>query len=313
MSDIEAMREEHAAHGPEPRRHARPADHRGRDLRRRREAALLQPGVPEAVGPRHGFLDSAPDNALLLDRLRSDGKIAEQPEWRRWKENLLAAYRAVESQEHWWHLPDGRTIRVVANPQPKGGVTWVFENLTEKIDLESRYNDGGARPGRDARQSCRRRRGVRPRRPHPPVQPGLHRAVGSRRRSSPSPARTSRRSARPATASCSKIARGRGFVAAVTGFDDERRDRHGQTELEQRHCAALRRHPSAQRPGDDDLRRRHRQRQRRAGAEGEERGAAESRPAEERFRPARLLRTALAADQHHRLHRTPVAARLPAR
>ena len=92
------------------------------------------------MGPRPGFLESAPDNALLLDRLRSEGKIAEQPEWRRWKENLLGAYRAVESQEHWWHLPDGRTIRVVANPQPKGGVTWVFENLTEKMDLESRYN-----------------------------------------------------------------------------------------------------------------------------------------------------------------------------
>ncbi len=86
-----------------------------------------------------GFLHSAPDNALLLDRLRSEGKIAEQPEWRRWKESLLGAYRAVESQEHWWHLPDGKTIRVVANPQPKGGVTWVFENLTEKMDLESRY------------------------------------------------------------------------------------------------------------------------------------------------------------------------------
>ena len=86
-----------------------------------------------------GFLSSAPSHELLLDRLRSDGVLAEQPEWRRWKEQLLGAYRAVDSQEHWWHLPDGRTIRVVANPQHKGGVTWVFENLTEKIDLESRY------------------------------------------------------------------------------------------------------------------------------------------------------------------------------
>ncbi len=85
------------------------------------------------------FLSSEPDNALVLDRLRADGMLAEQPEWRRWKENLLAAYRSPESQEHWWHLPDGRTLRVVANPQPKGGVTWVFENLTEQIDLESRY------------------------------------------------------------------------------------------------------------------------------------------------------------------------------
>ena len=86
-----------------------------------------------------GFLSSAPSHELLLDRLRSDGVLAEQPEWRRWKEQLLGAYRAVDSQEHWWHLPDGRTIRVVANPQHNGGVTWVFENLTEKIDLESRY------------------------------------------------------------------------------------------------------------------------------------------------------------------------------
>lgn len=86
-----------------------------------------------------GYLTSAPDNALLLDRLRSERKLPEQQEWRRWKENLLGAYRAVDPQEHLWHLPDGRTIRVVANPQPKGGVTWVFENLTEKIDLESRY------------------------------------------------------------------------------------------------------------------------------------------------------------------------------
>ncbi len=85
------------------------------------------------------YLTSEPDNALLLDRLRSERKLPEQPDWRCWKENLLDAYHAVDQCEHLWHLPDGRTIRVVANPQPKGGVTWVFENLTEKIDLENRY------------------------------------------------------------------------------------------------------------------------------------------------------------------------------
>lgn len=85
------------------------------------------------------FLESHPDNTILLDRLRSQGMLAEQPEWRRWKETLLQAYRAVEPVEQLWHLPDGRTLRVVANPQPKGGVTWVFENLTEKMNLESRY------------------------------------------------------------------------------------------------------------------------------------------------------------------------------
>jgi signal transduction histidine kinase len=86
------------------------------------------------------WLDSAPDNGAVLDRLRSDGKLPEQPEWRRWRESMLAAYRAPDAAEHWWYLPDGKTIRVIANPQPKGGAIWVFENLTEKFDLESKFN-----------------------------------------------------------------------------------------------------------------------------------------------------------------------------
>lgn len=86
------------------------------------------------------FLESHPSNTLLFDRLRSDGKLPEQPEWRRWKDSMLSAYRSVDPQEHMWHLPDTRILRVVANPHPKGGVTWFFENMTEKFELEGRYN-----------------------------------------------------------------------------------------------------------------------------------------------------------------------------
>lgn len=175
------------------------------------------------------FLESAPDHALLLDRLRSDGMLAEQPEWRRWKENLLYAYRAVDPQEHWWHLPDGRTLRVVANPQPKGGVTWVFENLTEKIDLESRYNtavrvqgetldnlaEGVAVFGPDGRLRL-----VNPafsslwRLPPGVAETGTHISV--------------------IRAACDVVTENSPWnelVASVTGFDDERRNSHGQTEL----------------------------------------------------------------------------------
>jgi signal transduction histidine kinase len=86
------------------------------------------------------FLESAPEHGLVLDRLRSDGKLPEQTEWRRWREQVLSVYRAPEGGEDWWHLPDGKTLRVLANPQPKGGVIIVFENMTEKFDLETRYN-----------------------------------------------------------------------------------------------------------------------------------------------------------------------------
>lgn len=86
------------------------------------------------------FLESAPEHGHVLDRLRTDGKLPEQPEWRRWREQVLSVYRAPEGIEDWWHLPDGKTLRVLANPQPKGGAILVFENMTEKFDLETRYN-----------------------------------------------------------------------------------------------------------------------------------------------------------------------------
>lgn len=175
------------------------------------------------------FLESRPENALLLDRLRSDGKLAEQPEWRRWKDAVLQAYRAVEPQEHWWHLPDGRTLRVIASPQPKGGMTWVFENLTEKINLESRYNaivqvqsetldnlaEGVAVFGSDGRlrlsnPAFRRLWGI----PDKFIDGDVHITL--------------------LKAACDGLATPSpwdDFISAATGFDDERHDSHGQTEL----------------------------------------------------------------------------------
>src|SRR6185312_13163712 len=75
-----------------------------------------------------------------LDRLRASRKLPEQADFRTWRADLLAAYRSRETREHWWHMPDGRTLRVIANPNPQGGMTWVYENVTERLDLESRYN-----------------------------------------------------------------------------------------------------------------------------------------------------------------------------
>ncbi|HET7412005.1 MAG TPA: ATP-binding protein [Pararhizobium sp.] len=86
------------------------------------------------------FLDRKPTNAELLERLRADGKLPEPHSWREWKEKTLSVYHAVEPQPHLWHLPDGQTLNVFANAHPQGGATWVFDDLTEKVDLETRYN-----------------------------------------------------------------------------------------------------------------------------------------------------------------------------
>lgn len=86
------------------------------------------------------FLDQEPTDSAILDRLRADHLLPEQVDFRSWKAQFHEAYRSVDPREHWWHLPDGRTMRVVQTPNPEGGVTYLFDDVSERMDLESRYN-----------------------------------------------------------------------------------------------------------------------------------------------------------------------------
>ncbi|MDI7863020.1 ATP-binding protein [Rhizobiaceae bacterium n13] len=86
------------------------------------------------------FLESKPDNGEMLDRLRETGKLSEQLNWKAWKENALSVYRSLDTQSDLWHLPNGQILRVFATAHPQGGATWVFENLTEQVNLQTRYN-----------------------------------------------------------------------------------------------------------------------------------------------------------------------------
>jgi signal transduction histidine kinase len=87
-----------------------------------------------------GFLDQTPTDSAVLDRLRADHKLPEEQDFRQWKQQLYEAYRAVEPQEHMWHLPDGRALRVVTTPNPEGGVTYLYDDVTERLDLHRRYD-----------------------------------------------------------------------------------------------------------------------------------------------------------------------------
>ncbi|WP_350335347.1 PAS domain-containing sensor histidine kinase [Coralliovum pocilloporae] len=94
----------------------------------------------DLFGLSAAFLEQSPEDSAVLDQLRAQRKLPEQADYKSWKRDILASYQAVEARELWWHLPDGKTLRVVANPHPQGGVTYIYENVTEQIELESRYN-----------------------------------------------------------------------------------------------------------------------------------------------------------------------------
>ena len=87
------------------------------------------------------WLSSKPSDGEILDKLRELRRLPEQANWRDWKSKQLETYSRIESREDWWYLPDEQTLRVISEQHPFGGVTYLYENVTERIALESRYNE----------------------------------------------------------------------------------------------------------------------------------------------------------------------------
>jgi signal transduction histidine kinase len=98
------------------------------------------------------FLDGHPDDSSVLDRLRAARKLPEQADFRAWKAKLHEAYRAVETAKDTWFLPDGRALSVVTTPNPEGGVTYLFDDVTESLELARRF-DGLIRVQRETLDS----------------------------------------------------------------------------------------------------------------------------------------------------------------
>ncbi len=84
------------------------------------------------------FLSHNPSDGDILDKLRAAGQLPVHADFKSWKINILEAYRSTEAKEFWWSLPDGRHLRVVANPNPLGGITYLFDDLTERYSLQTR-------------------------------------------------------------------------------------------------------------------------------------------------------------------------------
>lgn len=91
--------------------------------------------LPEA------WLDAHPTDGEFLDRLREERRLPEHRDYQAWKRERLALYQESDDlPEDPWHLPGGKTLRVVAQPHPFGGLTFLYEDVTEKLALESSYN-----------------------------------------------------------------------------------------------------------------------------------------------------------------------------
>lgn len=86
------------------------------------------------------WLEAGPSGSALLDRMRELGRLPEVVKYPEWKTRVLSVEKSGPSQEDWWHLPDGRVLHLMTEPRPDGGVTYIFDDETERLALESRFN-----------------------------------------------------------------------------------------------------------------------------------------------------------------------------
>jgi signal transduction histidine kinase len=92
-------------------------------------------------GLEPAWLEEGPTHSELLDRLRQRRRLPETADYAGWKAKELGFYSAVQAApDELWTLPDGRTLRVVRQPHPMGGLLLLFSDITGELRTRAEYN-----------------------------------------------------------------------------------------------------------------------------------------------------------------------------
>jgi len=92
-------------------------------------------------GLEPAWLAERPTHAELLDRLRQRRRLPETVDYAKFKTEELARYEQLsDAPETLWRLPGDRTLKVVGQPHPQGGLVMVFSDITPELRLKTQFN-----------------------------------------------------------------------------------------------------------------------------------------------------------------------------
>ncbi|MCR5873611.1 PAS-domain containing protein [Phenylobacterium sp. J426] len=95
----------------------------------------------ELWGLEPAWLEDGPTHGEVLDRLRQRRRLPETADYAKWKAAELDRYEKLgEEPDDMWSLPDGRTLRVVRQAHPLGGMVVLFSDITGELKLKTQYN-----------------------------------------------------------------------------------------------------------------------------------------------------------------------------
>lgn len=87
------------------------------------------------------WLETKPNYGVFLEKLREKRKLPEQANFQEFKNKQLNFFTELtETYNEFYHLPNGRSLRVIIIPYANGGLLFSYEDMTDLIKLESSYN-----------------------------------------------------------------------------------------------------------------------------------------------------------------------------
>jgi len=87
------------------------------------------------------FLRTEPELGDILEALREARRLPEQSNFPEYKREWLRGLKTmIDPMEELLHLPNGSTLHSFASPHPFGGVLLTYEDVTDRLTLESSYN-----------------------------------------------------------------------------------------------------------------------------------------------------------------------------
>ncbi|MBX3487498.1 MAG: PAS-domain containing protein [Candidatus Paracaedibacteraceae bacterium] len=87
------------------------------------------------------FLYSKPTFSEILQDLRERRKLPEVSDFITYRNSQLGLFNTLITPiQELVHLPDGQILRMMISPHPMGGLLFLFDDVTDKLAMERRYN-----------------------------------------------------------------------------------------------------------------------------------------------------------------------------
>jgi signal transduction histidine kinase len=87
------------------------------------------------------WLGSEPAIDEILERLHESRRFPEYRDFRAFKRERCELFTSlIEPRQELMHLPDGRTLLLTISPHPFGGLTYLYDDVSDRLALECSYN-----------------------------------------------------------------------------------------------------------------------------------------------------------------------------